>query len=86
MLVARTNARLLPLKSVKSYKSYWLSPDLSLVVTAVAAMFALTSGSTCTEKSLLINGELVWLLITLMLPVKSCATPFAWSLVLRANV
>ena len=46
MFVNVVNALLAPSRSVTSYKSYWLSPDLVETTFAVAAMFALRSGST----------------------------------------
>ena len=53
-----TNALLFPARSVKSYKSNASSPLLFETVTAVAAIFALTSGSTIIFMSAA-KGELV---------------------------
>ena len=58
MLVNVVNALLALSRSVKSYKVYWLSPDPVETMSAVAAMFALKSGSTIIFMSA-VNGDVL---------------------------
>ena len=70
MLVALAMALLLPYKSASLYKTLGPSPDAAseLVVESIP-IAALSSGSICTTKFVLINGLDVWLLVTLRLPI-----------------